>query len=314
MAKKVIIDCDPGIDDAFALALALFEPRLEVVAITAVEGNIKAEQASRNIQAILDQLDPPRLPRLGTATGLEAPPDVSGYAIHGADGLANNGFVVSQLHHQHPSEKIICDEVRAAPDEVTILCLGPLTNIARAFQRDPQLPTLVNRLVIMGGSLNCFGNVTPAAEYNIHYDPLAARAVFRARTAKTLIPLDVTKQVSFTLDFIEQLPPESCRIGSLLRKLIPFLFRVYHQQLGLEGILLHDVIALVAALHPELFEATEMAGDVETEGELTTGATVFDRRRNRSWTTNMEVATEVDATGVRDCIMRGLAQAAAASA
>ena len=191
MVRKVIIDGDPGIDDAVALTLALFDPRLEVVAVTAVEGNVSAKQASCNVEAIIDQLDPPRLPRVGTASPVDDAPAVDGGALHGADGLGNAHFPSVQLHHQHPSDKLICDEVHAAPDEVTILCLGPLTNVAGAMKRDPELCSLVSRIIITGGSVGVGGNVTPAAELNIYYDPVSARTVFRSPTTKTLVPLDI---------------------------------------------------------------------------------------------------------------------------
>jgi inosine-uridine nucleoside N-ribohydrolase len=229
--------------------------------------------------------------------------------MQGDDGLGNAGFVVSQLQHLRPSEKVICDAVRAAPEQVTIICLGPLTNLARAFRRDPGLPELVDRIIMVGGSVNGVGNVTPAAEFNMYYDPVSARAVFRSPTTKTLVPLDVTRQVVLTFDIVEQLPSDSTRAGSLLRRVVPFAFRAFHQTLGQESICLHDSVALTAAVHPELFETADMAGDVETRGELTTGATVFDRRPNYAMRANMEVATKVDAAAVTDCIMRGLARA-----
>ena len=306
MARKVIIDCDPGIDDAVALCLALCDSRLDVVAVTATGGNVPPEQASRNVQVIIEQLDPPRLPRLGAASASDGIPAIDARHIHGADGLGNTGFAVSELHHQHPSEKVICDEVHRAPDQVTILALGPLTNIARAFQRDPGLPSIVGQIIMMGGGMDGVGNVMPAAEFNMYCDPSSARAVFRSPTTKTLIPLNVTNQVVIGLDFVNQLPDESTRAGAFLRRIVPFAFRAYRQELGLEGIHLHDVVALVAAVHPELFESQEMAGDVETAGEITTGTTVFDRRQTPSWRPNMEVAMDVDVTGVMDCIARGL--------
>lgn len=309
MARKVIIDCDPGIDDAVALTLALFDPRLEVVAVTATAGIVAAELTSRNVQAVIERLDPRRFPRVGTAS----PPDDVSYAdgrsMHGEDGLGNVGFAVSQLHHQHPSEKVICDAVRAAPNEVSIICLGPLTNIARAFQRDPDLPRLVNRLVMMGGSVNAVGNVTPVAEFNIHFDAVSAQLVFRAPVTKTLVPLDVTCEVRLTLDFIEHLPPDTTRAGALLRQIVPFLFRSFHQTMGQESFYLHDVVALLAAVEPELFESRELAGEVETRGEYTHGMTVFDRRPNRQWRSNMEVLTSVQANAAIDAIIRGLRRA-----
>jgi inosine-uridine nucleoside N-ribohydrolase len=309
MARKVIIDCDPGIDDAVALCMALFDPRLEVVAVTATAGNVSAEQASCNVQAIIERLDPPRFPRVGVATPAEDSPGIDGRSIHGDDGLGNCGFPSSQLHHQHPAEKIICDEVRAAPDQITIICLGPLTNIARAFQRDPGLATVIGRLIIMGGSVLAGGNVTAAAEFNMYYDPLSAYKVFRSPTTKTLIPLDVTRQLTFPMSFLNDLPEETTRAGAFLRKILPHLYRSYHQKLGIESVLLHDVVALLAALQPELFHTTEMAGDIETDGRLTAGATIFDRRPMTQMQANMEVATEVDTVAAMDSVIRALQHA-----
>jgi purine nucleosidase len=309
MPRKVIIDCDPGIDDAVALTLALFDPRLEVVAVTAVAGNVSAELASINVQAIVEQLDPPRYPRLGTATAPDNAPYVDARHLHGADGLGNSGLAVSQHARQHPSEKLICDEIRAAPGEVTLLCLGPLTNVARAMARDPDLLTLVGRVVIMGGSVKCVGNVTACAEFNIYCDPASARTVVRSPTTKTVIPLDATDQVVWSLNLLNQLPDESTRAGKLLRKTLPFLFRSYRQELGLERIDLPDAVAVAAMLQPELFQTVELSGDVETTGDLTLGATIFDRRPNSLQRADIEVAMEVDAAAVRDCILRGLAEA-----
>ena len=309
MARKVIIDCDPGIDDAVALCMALFDPRLEVVAVTAVDGNIPADQASRNVQTIVDQLDPPRLPRVGAASPREDAPVSDGRRLHGQDGLGNADLKFAQLHQQRPSEKIICDEVHALPETMTIVCLGPLTNLARSIKRDPAFASLVHRVIITGGSVKVGGNVTAAAELNMYYDALAARTVFRSPTAKTLVPLDVTQKVAFPLSLLEELPAESTRAGAFLRRVLPFSFRSHHQELGRESIYLHGAVALVAILQPELFETSEMAGDVETQGELTVGTTVFDRRAKPLWPMNMEVATDVDAAAVKDCVLRALVEA-----
>ncbi len=309
MARKVIIDCDPGIDDAVALTLALASPRLEVVAVTATAGNVSAEQANRNLEAVIQLLDLPRRPRIGAASPHERAPALDGRAIHGPDGLGGASPPVSQRHNQHPAEKVICDAVHAAPGQVTIVCLGPLTNLARALRIDPELPNLVGQIIMMGGSVLGIGNVTPAAEFNMYYNPEAAQQVFRSPTTKTLVPLDVTSQVVFSFDFLDELPDELTRAGGLLRKVVPYAFRAYRQELGLEVIHLHDAVALIAAIHPELFETQEMAGDVETRGELTTGATVFDRRPTVRWRTTLEVATDVDAVAVHDSIIRGLAEA-----
>jgi purine nucleosidase len=313
MPKKVILDVDPGIDDAMALCMALFDPRLEVVAVTAVGGNVAPQLATRNVQAILEQLDPPRLPRVGAAS----PPDdglpVDSRHLYGVDGLGDAGLEVAELRAQHPSEKIICDEVRAAPEEVAIVALGPLTNIARAFQRDPELPYLVGRIVMMGGTVAGPGNITPAAEFNMFCDPKSARTVFRSKSTKTLIPLDVTNRVVLTFDFLKQLPGESTRVGRLLRRIIPPAFRAFRQESGIEGIHAHDSLTLLAVTSPELFVTQEMAGDVETRGDLTLGATVFDRRRIPAWRHNMEVAVDLDPDKVTQQIVRNLEQAGKAT-
>jgi inosine-uridine nucleoside N-ribohydrolase len=311
MARKVILDVDPGVDDALALCMALFDPRLEVVAVTAVAGNVSAEQATRNVQGIIEQLDPPRLPRIGAAREPDLGRAGDNRHLFGADGLGNAHFAVAELHHVHPAEKVICDEVRAAPDAVTIVALGPLTNIARALSRDAELSSMIGRIHIMGGAVRTGGNVTPAAEFNIYCDPPAARTVFRSATTKTLVPLDVTNQVMMTYAQLDELPSDSTRAGAFLRTILPHCFRTHRAELGLEGMWIHDAVALAALLHPELFHAEPLTGDVETRGDLTTGATVFDRRGSRKTRANMEVLTEVtDVAGVMDCILRGLHAAA----
>lgn len=314
MARKVILDVDPGIDDAVAITMALFDPRLEVTAVTAVAGNVPAAQVNRNVQAVVEQLDPPRWPRLGAAAEPDRPPETDARHIFGADGLGNANFLVAELHHLHASEKVLTDELRADPGNVTVLALGPLTNLAAAFRRDPSLAGQVGHLVMMGGIISGPGNVTPAAEFNIYCDPLSARAVFRAPVTSTLVPLDVSSQVLFGYDLLDELPGEDTRAGRFLRRILPFAFRSHRQVLACEGIHLHDCVALVAVTNPELFQIERMAGDVETSGELTLGATVFDRRPNRAWRPNLYVAVDLDVEAVKDSILRGIKQAGQATA
>lgn len=309
MTRKVIIDCDPGIADAVAICLALFDPNLDVVALTPVAGDVSAEQAGRNVQAVVEQLDPPRYPRMGEASDPDGKPETSGAAFHGDDGLGNSGLVTSRLQHRRPSEKILIDEVRAAPEQVTLICLGPLTNLARAFQRDPQLPAMVGRIIMCGGAVTAPGDVTPTAEANIYFDPQSARDVFRSATTKTLIPLDVTRKVSFPMDLMDQLPSEDTRAGALLRRVLPYSYRAHRRYLGRESIWLASSAAVTAAIHPTWFETQEMAGDVEIRGELTTGATIFDRRPVAAARANMEVAVGMNAAEVSAYIRRGLANA-----
>ena len=154
-----------------------------------------------------------------------------------------------------------------------------------------------------GGSLTGVGNITPAAELNFYFDPHSARTVLKSRTTKTLIPLDITRQVSFGLDMLDELPSVDSRIGFFLRQMLPFAFRSYRQQLGQETITLNDAIGALAVVEPELFKFEMMAGDVETEGELTRGVSVFDRRVMPEWRPNMEVATEINVVAARQYII-----------
>jgi inosine-uridine nucleoside N-ribohydrolase len=310
--RKVIIDCDPGIDDATALAMALFDPRLEVVAVTAVGGSVVPDQATANVQAIVAFLDPARLPRLGIASGDGVMPEKP-YAMHGPDGLGGIELPRVQLHGGHAAEKVIWECLKAHPREITILALGPLTNISRVLHRDPSIAELVGDLVISGGTVHANGNATPVADFNFYCDPAAARHVIREPLTKTLVPLETSAQLVLGFDLLEKLPPEYTRAGKLLRGMLPHAFRAHRQILGSEGIWLHDVVALVAVTNPELFERTGVVADVETAGELTAGMLVLDRRQIRPTRPNADLLTACDTAAVHDCILRGFAAAAEAT-
>lgn len=308
MARKVLLDVDPGIADTIALCLALGDPRLEVVAVTATGGNSSPDQATRNVQAIVEQLDPPRWPRLGAADPHQ-PLRTDWRDVFGANGLCGAEFRVAELHHRHPSVKVITDEIRAAPGEVTIIACGPLSNLAAVFQREPDLAPQVGHLIIVGGTLAGSGNVTAAAEFNIFCDAEAARSVFRSPVTKTLLPLDVSSKVILHYGLLDQLPDESTGTGRVLQAILPGAFRAYHQRLGLEGIYVPEAVAIIAAIHPELLHTEPLPCDVETSGELTHGATILDRRRIPDEQPNMDVVLELDAEGTIDAILRGLQQA-----
>lgn len=307
MSRKIIIDCDPGIDDAVALCIALFDPRVEVLAITPVAGTVDAEQATNNVTAIVGLLDPPRYPRIGKAAPAELGAAVmDDQYLHGSDGLGGCNFQPSGRQHQTPSEKVISELVHQHPNEVTLLCLGPLTNLARLVRRDPSAIPLINHVVISGGSVAQSGNATPVSERNLYFDPASAAEVFASATTKSLVPLDVTEEVRFGVELLDQLPNRNTRAGSLLHQILPFAFRTAHQLLGRELIPLYDPTALMAVLEPDLFSWEAMAGKVETRGELTRGMTVFDQRLRRSWPLNMEVALEADTNEVSAAIVRSL--------
>lgn len=307
MARKIIIDCDPGIDDAVAIVLALFDPRLEVVAITAGAGIVDAEQATQNVRALVERLDPPKMPRIGSAINPELGAAVAnGTLLHGDDGLGNSHWQPVSRQHSMPSDKLIGDALRTDPGQVTVVCTGPLTGFAKALSRDPALVPMVDRVVIAGGSVTGQGNVTTAAEFNMHFDPASARAVFHSATTKSLIPLDISQQLSFGWELTEKLPSRHSKVGDVLQHIIKHLFLSTRQHQGLETISLQAVLPILMLVEPSLFGWEEMAGDVETVGELTRGATVFDRRQPRQWRTNMEVANSLDVHAAKEAFFHCL--------
>jgi purine nucleosidase len=308
MAKKILLDVDPGIADAVAICLALGDPELEVVAITATGGNVSPEQATRNVQALVEQLDPQRWPRVGAAD-----PDqvlrTDNRELCGEDGLCGAEFRLAELHHIHSSIKVITDELRNAPGDLTIVAGGPLSNIAAVLKIEPDLAMQVRHLMIVGGTYQGSGDVTAAAEFNIFCDALAAQFVFGMPMTKTLLPLDVSSTAVLDFDYLAGLPDESTRTGRVLRAFLPAAYRTFRQRLGVEGIFVPEAMAVVAALRPELITTEPVYCDVEVAGELTHGATVFDRRRNCPARPNMEVVVDLDAQAAIDCLTRSLRQA-----
>lgn len=294
MQRKLVIDLSPGIDETVALTLALQNPNIELLAVTAVSGNIPAERAGKNLQFVLNWLDPPKFPRLGVGTEPDLGMPVDGHLLNGRDGLGDIGFPSIDLLQPTPAERIIADAIRSAPNEVTILTLGPLTNVARAFMRDPELPLLVGHLVVLGGSINAKGDITPAAEFNMYCDPLAARQVFRSKATKSMVPVDIANRFQAGIDLLQHLPKLGTNARELLRKILPCLFRNYRQTRGKERIFLPSVVALLTILYPDLFKREKMAVDIETAGDLTTGMTVFDQRSPAEWRPNMDVVRDFD--------------------
>src|SRR5262245_27840075 len=291
MTRKIILDVDPGIDDAVALCMALSDPSLEVVAITATGGTVSPEQSTSNVQAIVEHLDPSRWPRLGTAAS-DQMLRADGRHLFGSDGMCGAHFAVAKRHHQHPSVKVICDEVRSSPGDVTIIATGPLTNIASALQQQPDLANMIRHLIMIGGTLGGPGNVTAAAEFNIYCDAEAARSVFHSSVTKTLIPIDLTSRVLMSFELLDKLPNGDSLSGALSRRFLTGACGADRQYLGIEGIQLHDAVSIVSAIVPGLFTMERMYGDVEIDGTLTHGATIFDRRPNPESRPNMDVAID----------------------
>jgi inosine-uridine nucleoside N-ribohydrolase len=302
MPHPIIILADPGIDGAFAAALALHDPSLDVLGLAATAGNVDAEQATKNVHIIVEQLDPRRWPRLGAAGPVEL--DTDGTALHGKGGLGGVDFPVAKLHHPHPSDKLVIDLVRQHPKDVTVVALGPLTMLARALERDPELANLVDRLVLLGGAWHEPGNASATAEFHFYCDPAAARRVLHSGAAITLIPLDVSRKILFSpTDLLELPAPESptCRF---LRQIVPFGIRAASNLIGVEGFYLNDVLGIIAVTMPRAISTKSMPVDVETRGELTRGMSVVDARPQSRGKANVELAVGVDVEAVREYMGR----------
>lgn len=307
MARKIIIDCDPGIDDAVALSLALFDPRLEVLAVTACAGTVDAERSTQNLMSIIERLDPPRMPRVGAALDPDDGAAVSNATLlHGEDGLGNARWAPTSRQHVLPADKLIAEHLRANPGEITLVCTGPLSGIAKLATRDPAALALVDRVIIAGGSTSASGNVTAVAEFNMHFDPHSAQTVLHSPTTKSLLPLEVSERLTFGWELMEQLPPKYSKAGAVMHAILPHLFRTSRQQLAQESVSLQAVLPLLMLLEPMLFESEEMVADVETTGELTRGMLVFDRRAIRPARATMEVATSIDTDAARDAFLNML--------
>jgi len=315
--RKLIVDLDPGIGDAFAAVLALADPSLDVLALTACSGCVPGPVATRNIQAILAHLDPPKWPRLGSARG--AAPTVDRRApvceaflgeLHGPTGLGDIEFPAAQLHNPHESAKVLVDLVRTHPHEVTVLTLGPLGNLAAAMERAPDFLELLGGLVCCGGAISRGGDVTAAAETNMYLDPEAAHLVLDSRYPKTLVPLDATGQVALTLDHLSKITQIDSPASRFLGKLLPVSFRMHRQRLGWEQMGLAEVSALAVLSRPNLAQTSSLPISVETSGELTRGSTVADRRGQFAPRANTDVVQEIDPRGVLEYALEMLRGAA----
>ena len=307
MAHQVILLADPGIDGAFAVALALLDPDIDVAGLAATAGNIDADQATKNVHILVEQFDPPRWPRLGAALPVEY--ELDGTRLHGPGGLGGVDFPCAKLHHPHPSDKLIVDLVRQHPNDVTIIAMGPLTVLARALDRDAELPALVHRMICLGGAWHEPGNASAVAEFHFYCDPAAARQVLHCGAPLTLIPLDVMRKVVFSPSDLLELPSPESRTSSFLRKIVPHGIRATSNLYGIEGFHLKDVLGIVALALPGAISARSMAVDVEVRGELTRGMSVVDARPLTNAKTNVELAVGLDVVAVRQYIERTLRRA-----
>ncbi len=278
MTHKIIIDTDPGQDDAVAILLALASPEIELLGVTAVAGNVPLALTQVNARKILELADRRDIP---VYAGCEAPlrrPLVTAEHVHGKSGLDGIELPAPRLPLQpgHAVDFII-DTLRAEPaGTVTLVPIGPLTNIATAFQRAPDIIGRVRQIVLMGGAYFEVGNITPAAEFNIYVDPEAARIVFGSGVPLVVLPLDATHQALTSRDWVETMRAMPNRCGPAVASWTDFFERYDREKYGSAGAPLHDPCTIAWILHPELFDGRQINVEIETRGEFTRGMTVAD--------------------------------------
>jgi purine nucleosidase len=274
--KKIIFDTDPGTDDAMALMLALNSPEIDVRAITVVPGNVTASQGLENALRMVSLANRCDIPVAGGAQHPLFQKLITAEFWHGKNGLANIELPASKCKADtHFGPDLIIQMVHAAPHEITLVPVGPLTNIALAVLKDPSIVPLVKDVIIMGGGITG-GNVNAAAEANIFNDPEAAQIVFQAGWTVTMVGLDVGDKTLLTQKHLDQLAQTHGPINDFIHDVAKYLVDL-SAKYGSPGIQMYDPLAVGVAIDASLVKAPEMHVDVETRGDFTRGETVANR-------------------------------------
>ncbi len=293
--KRIIIDTDPGVDDALTFLLALASPEIQLEALTTTQGNVTVEKATRNALAVLELLSASHIP---VAQGCSLPmvgPLLASEHVHGESGIGNAKLPEpkAQPVSQHAIDYLI-ERFLAEPGEISLFAIGPLTNVALAIRKEPRFASAVKELVIMGGAIREGGNITAQAEFNIYADPHAAHVVFHSGIPITLIPLDVTHKCML---YAKRRATICRKVNSPISRFIADASAVYlkftKEKTGIDGCALHDPLTLATIIAPELLTLEEHYMDVDISGGISMGKTFADFYHTTGKTTNMKVALDV---------------------
>jgi inosine-uridine nucleoside N-ribohydrolase len=273
--RPILLDVDTGVDDAIAILLAVRSPLVKLLGITTVSGNVEVDTALQNTLAVLDHIDAEEIP---VARGMDAPlikTLVTAKEVHGSEGLGNLKVTPSsrKIAEEHGVDLMI-RTIKQSPEPITLVMLGPLTNLAVALKKDRSIVHNLKELVIMGGADSAGGNITPVAEFNIYVDPEAAQVVFDSGIPICLVTWDVTLQAYLTREEVEQLALSQDKASRLSADLILFLMTTFQR----EDVPLCDPAAMVAVLDEQVIETNEYPIEVEVNGTITRGMTVIDTR------------------------------------
>jgi purine nucleosidase len=294
MPKRILIDTDPGIDDALAILLALASPELSLEGLSIVHGNCSLEQAVRNGLSILELAGAGHIP---LARGCELPlvqPSLLAPETHGNTGLGYAKLPEPQIQPigQHGSDFLI-EQVLSNPGEITLVAIGPLTNVALAIRKEPRFAKSLREIIIMGGAIRHEGNTTALAEFNTYVDPHAAHIVFHAGIPTTLVPLDVTYQCILMASDVERLMKINSPISKFIKDSTAFYMEYHDAWQGIQGCIINDPLALVLTFAPELCDYEDLPVDVDISGGVSMGKTFADFYNYQKKPANMRVALGV---------------------
>ena len=303
----VVLDCDPGHDDALAILLAAASPSLELVAITTVAGNQTLEKTTLNARRVCTVAGISNVP---IAAGSDRPlirGQVVAGDIHGESGLDGPAFgpPTVALDPRHGVDVII-EAAHAHPGELCLIAVGPLTNVAAALHRDPSIASKIRRIALMGGAIY-LGNTTPAAEFNIYADPEAAHVVFESGVPITMVPLETTHRAAADLAVIARIELIGTPVAALSVELLRFFAATYERIFGFGAPPVHDPCAVAAIVAPEVLMTRPMRVSIETRGEHTYGRTVCDVHGVTGLPANADVAVDMDVAAFWDLMIGALA-------
>jgi inosine-uridine nucleoside N-ribohydrolase len=302
-ATPIILDVDPGHDDAVAMLMAVASPAIDVRAITCVAGNAPLRRTQENARKVLTVAGAVGIP---VAAGLDGPlvrPLVTAPEVHGASGLDGPGLPAPamELDPRHAVDLIV-EMVMAAERPITLVPTGPLSNVAMALRREPRLRERLARIVLMGGAV-AEGNTTPSAEFNIYVDPEAARVVFGAGIPLTMVGLDVTHKALVGPADKERIRALGTLVGRMVADLLDFYARHHRERYGWDAVPLHDPCCVAEVIRPGLIRTRPMNVQIETAGEFTVGRTVCDVWGVTRRPPNADVGVDIDRQAFLDILM-----------
>lgn len=301
MPKRILLDTDPGIDDACAILLALASPEVSLEGLSVVHGNCSLDQATRNSLSVLELVNAAHMP---VAKGCELPlvqPSLLAPETHGDTGLGYAQLPEPRARPigQHAVDFLI-EKILSSPGDMTLVAIGPLTNVALAIRQEPRIVEVIQELIIMGGAIRYEGNTTALAEFNTYVDPHAAHIVYHAGIPTTLVPLDVTYQCILTPSDVSRLQEVDSPITNFIAEATRFYMEFHDEYQKMAGCVINDPLALALTFAPELCTYQELPVDVDISGGISMGKTIADFYNYGKKPANMKVALAVRARDFMD--------------